>query len=531
MEEAAAFNFARDVLDAQARQRPEAAALWWVDESGREEKYSFRELEELSRRAAAFFHELGVRRGDRVLVVLPRIPQWWVGLLGLIRLGAVPIPGTTLLTERDIAYRIGAADVTAVLTDADCAAKVKDFRGVRCIAGGRAPEGWADFDAGVRRSRADFDPGPTAADDPGIIYFTSGTTGHAKMVLHTQASYGLGHEVTGRLWLDLRPGDVHWNMADTGWAKAAWSSFYGPWHCGACIFAVDSRGKFDPAAALGILERYPVTTWCAPPTALRLIIREDLSARRFPHLRHCVSAGEPLNPEVIEIWQKATGLTIYEGYGQTETVVLVGNFRSTGAEIRPGSMGVPTPGFVLGILDPEGDEVPAGEEGELAIRVRPNRPLGLFREYWRNDGENAARFQGDWYLTGDVAKRDQDGYFWFVGRADDVIKSSGYRIGPFEVESALIEHPDVVEAAVVGKPDAMRGQIVKAFVVLRKGCAPRESLVGELQEHCKRVTAPYRYPREIEFVAELPKTVSGKIRRVELRKRAREQAGGSGGRE
>jgi acetyl-CoA synthetase/medium-chain acyl-CoA synthetase len=286
------------------------------------------------------------------------------------------------------------------------------------------------------------------------------------------------------------------------------------------VFAVDARGKFDPAAALRTLARYPITTWCAPPTALRLIVREDLSACRFPALRHCVSAGEPLNPEVLAAWQSATGLTIYEGYGQTETVVLVGNFPMRGEPVRPGSMGKPTPGFTVALLDEDLNELPDGQEGEVAVRFKPQRPLGLFQEYWRNPAENAARFRGDWYLTGDRALRDKDGCYWFVGRGDDVIKSSSYRIGPFEVESALLEHSAVLEAAVVGKPDAARGQIVKAFVVLRKDRAPGEELKAELQEHCKRVTAPYKYPREIEFVAELPKTISGKIRRLELRQGA-----------
>jgi acetyl-CoA synthetase/medium-chain acyl-CoA synthetase len=288
---------------------------------------------------------------------------------------------------------------------------------------------------------------------------------------------------------------------------------------GACVFSVDTRTKFNAVAALKTLASYPISTWCAPPTALRLMVREDLSAYRFPKLRHCVSAGEPLNPEVISAWKSATGLTIYEGYGQTETVILIANFRSLNREVRPGSMGQPTPGYELALLDRELNELPAGQEGEIAIRVEPNRPLGLFREYWRNPEENTARFCGDWYLTGDTARRDADGYYWFVGRADDVIKSAGYRIGPFEVESALIEHPAVVEAAVVGKADAVRCQIVKAYVVLRKGHSPSDSLKSELQEHCKRVTAPYKYPREIEFVTELPKTISGKIRRIDLRER------------
>ena len=513
------FNFARDVVEGWARRTPDAPALWWVGEAGVGEiRLTFAQLALQSRRAASFFAAQGVRPGDRVLVILPRVTQWWVAMLGLTRLGAVPIPGTPLLTPRDIAYRIGAAGVSAVVTDATGAQKTGDFAGVRVAVGAGQP-GWTDFDEGVARISPDFQCPPTFADAPGIIYFTSGTTGPPKMVLHTQASYGMGHRITGELWLDLHPGDVHWNLSDTGWAKAAWSSFYGPWQMGACVFAAAASGKFDPEATLDILAHYPITTWCAPPTALRLIVREDLSRWKFPGLRHCVSAGEPLNPEVISAWKQATGHTIYEGYGQTETVVLVGNYKSRGDEVRPGSMGRPSPGFELAVLDSDLNELPDGREGELAIRVKPRRPLGLFREYWQNPDENAARFRSDWYLTGDVARRDADGYFWFIGRADDVIKSSGYRIGPFEVESALVEHAAVVEAAVVGKPDPVRGQIVKAFVVLGKAFAPSESLKSELQDHCRRLTAPYKYPREIEFVAELPKTISGKIRRIDLRQR------------
>jgi acetyl-CoA synthetase/medium-chain acyl-CoA synthetase len=377
-----------------------------------------------------------------------------------------------------------------------------------------------EIERDLQKVSPDFDPQPTRATDPGLIFFTSGTTGPPKMVLHTQESYGLGHRLTGEQWLCCKPHDVHWNLADTGWAKAAWSSLFGPWHMGACIFSIDARGKFDATAALRTLAQYPITTWCAPPTALRLLVREDLGAFRFPRLRHCVSAGEPLNPEVIEAWKAATGLTIYEGYGQTETIVIIANLRTRGDEVRPGSMGRPVPGYEVALLNDELRVVPAGEEGEIAVRVSPHRPVGIFREYWLGPQENATRFRGDWYLTGDRAVRDDDGRYWFVGRSDDVIKSSGYRIGPFEVESALIEHPAVLEAAVVARPDALRGAIVRAFVVLRKNYLPCDEMRSALQEHCKRITAPYKYPREIEFLPELPKTISGKIRRVELRARA-----------
>jgi len=514
------YNFAGDTVDHWARERGDGLALWCLAaDSHTEHKLTWSQVAERSKRAASFFRDAGLKPGDRVLVILPRIPDWWIAMLGLIRLGAVPIPGTTLLTAKDIAYRAEAAAVSGIVTDAENAPKAVQLTGVKILAEGTR-EGWLDFKTGVRDASADFAPErPTLSTDPGLVYFTSGTTGPPKMVLHTQSSYAQGHRLTGEEWLDLHPDDVHWNMADNGWAKAAWSSLFGPWQMGACVFATDARGKFDPVSALQILSKYPITSWCAAPTALRLMVKQDLSAYRFPHLRHCTSAGEPLNPEVVEIWKTATGLTIYEGYGQTETVVLVANFRRRNLPVRPGSMGQAAPGYEVAILGDDLQPMPDDQEGEVAVRVKPERPLGLFQEYWKNPEENAAKFRGDWYLTGDRAKRDADGYFWFVGRDDDVINSAGYRIGPFEVESALIEHPSVMESAVVGKPDAMRGQIVKAYVVLRPGREPSEALKTELQEHCKRTTAPYKYPREIVFVSELPKTISGKIRRVELRKR------------
>jgi acetyl-CoA synthetase/medium-chain acyl-CoA synthetase len=511
------FNFAADVVDRWAQERPDAPALWCVNTTtGTDHKFTFRELATLSCQAAELLRNSGIRRGDRVLVMLPRVPQWWIAMLGLIRLGAVPVPGTLLLTARDVAYRLGSAGISAAITNHDGMAKVGGFEGVRLLVGG-GRSGWIDFDQGIQRASAGFRGERTRSDDPGIIYFTSATTGDPKMVLHSHASYGLGHRLTGQLWLDLRPDDVHWNLSDLGWAKAAWSSFFGPWQMGACVFALDTAGKFDPVMTLNTLAQFPITTWCAPPTALRLIVRQDLSRWHFPHLRHCVSAGEPLNPEVLSLWRETTGLTFHEAYGQTETVVLIGNYRSLGQPVRAGSMGKPTPGFTVALLDDHLREVPAGREGEVAVRVKPHRPLGLFSEYWHNPKEMAAHFQGDWYLTGDRASRDADGYFWFVGRKDDVIKSSGYRIGPFEVESALLEHPAVLEAAVIGKPDALRGQIVKACVVLRTGIEPGEDLKRDLQTHCKRLIAAYKYPREIEFVGELPKTTSGKTRHAELR--------------
>jgi acetyl-CoA synthetase/medium-chain acyl-CoA synthetase len=511
------FNFACDVLDRWAQTRPDASGLWCVDAgTGAEQKFTFRHLSTLSAQAANLLSASGVRRGDSVLVMLPRVPQWWIVMLGLIRMGAVPVPATLQLTARDVAYRLEAARIRAIITDLEGIAKVDGFDGARLAVGG-APSGWTDFDTGLRAAGTTFRGERTRSDDPGILYFTSATTGEPKMVLHTQASYGLGHRLTGGLWLDCRPGEVHWNISDLGWGKAAWSSFYGPWQMGACIFALSVRGRFDPAGTLDVLARFPINTWCAPPTALRLMVRQDLSRWSFPRLRHCVTAGEPLNPEVLKLWKAATGLTFHEGYGQTETVVLAANFRSLGHAVRPGSMGISTPGITLALLDEHLRELPSGQEGEIAVRVKPHRPVGLFREYWRNPAEMVRQFRGDWYLTGDRAVRDEDGYFWFVGRKDDVIKSSGYRIGPFEVESVLLEHPAVLDVAIVGKADEVRGQIVKAFVVLRPEAVAGEDLKRVLQQHCKQTAAPYKYPREIEFVRELPKTSSGKTRRVELR--------------
>jgi acyl-coenzyme A synthetase/AMP-(fatty) acid ligase len=511
------FNFATDVFDHWAGKRGTAPCLWWVDAvSGDEKKFSFRQLAKLSAKAASFLFACGVRPGDRVLVMLPRVPEWWIAMLGLIRLGAVPVPATLLLTSRDIEYRLRAASVRAVITNTEGSAKLNGFDGIRiCV--GESDEGWIDFNRGISRATAQAKTVRTRGSDPGMLFFTSATTGDPKMVLHTQASYGLGHRLTGDLWLDLGPKDVHWNISDLGWGKAAWSSLFGPWHMGACVFALDARGKFDPVLTLDTLQNYPITTWCAPPTALRLIVRQNLGSWKFALLRHCVTAGEPLNPEVLNLWRTATGLTLYEAYGQTESVVLIGNFRKTNHPVVAGSMGKATPGFQIELVDEELCEATPGTEGEIAIRLRPSRPVGLFSEYWLNPEQTSAQFVGDYYLTGDRAVRDKDGYFWFVGRKDDVIKSSGYRIGPFEVESALLEHPAVLEVAVVGKPDPLRGQIVKAFVVLRDSIVPTEALGTELQVHSKRLIAAYKYPREIEFVSELPKTTSGKTRRVELR--------------
>lgn len=515
------FNFARDTFDRWAND-PEKLALWWVDEAGNEEKRTFRQIKEESERVCRVLQDQGVRRGEVVVVILPRLIEWWVVNLACLRAGIVVSPGTTQLTPKDLQFRCQTAEAVAVVTDDANAPKVDEIR-ASCptlksfIVVGEDRPGWTTYAAAVSAAPAGFPAADTKSSDPAILYFTSGTTGYPKMTLHTQASYPIGHYVTGYFWLDLTPEDLHWNLSDTGWAKAAWSSFFAPWICGAAIF-VQHSARFDPQGTLALLQKYPVTTLCGAPTNYRMMVLQDLSAYKFPKLRHCVGAGEPLNPEVIEVWRKHTGLTIRDGYGQTETVLICGNFPPI--EPRYGSMGKPSPGIDLAVIDENGAVLPPNTEGDVAIRVKPVRPAaGLFREYWKDPGMTAAAHRGDWYVTGDRAYRDTDGYFWFVGRADDVILTSGYRIGPFEVESALIEHPAVAESAVVSSPDELRGEVVKAFVILSPGYTPSDELARELQEHVKKVTAPYKYPRKIEFVTSLPKTISGKIRRIELRQR------------
>ncbi|RKH16313.1 acyl-CoA synthetase [Corallococcus sp. CA047B] len=513
------FNFATDVIDRHAAERPQAPALQWSDESGRSQRFTFQELKERSLHAARFLTGLGLKRGDRAFILMPRVPEWWFLVLGCIRAGIVFMPGTPMLTAKDIRYRLEAAHAKAVLTDASCLDRfegVQDVPGVTTwVSTGDAPAPWTRYasEALTEGEAAAFPP--TRAEDPLLIYFTSGTTGMPKMVQHTQASYGQGHLITGRYWLDLRPEDRHLTLSDTGWAKCAWGKLFGPWSEGACNVVYDFRGRFDPVAFLKVLERERVTTFCAPPTAWRALVLQDLKAVDLSSLRHTVSAGEPLNPEVIETWKEATGLFIREGYGQTETVVIVGMFPSLPP--RMGSMGKPSPGFTVGVINEQGEEVADGQEGDIAVRVKPERPVGLFHGYLNDDAANAASSRGDWYVTGDRAVRDAEGYLWFVGRSDDVIKTSGYRVGPFEVESALLEHPAVAESAVIGVPDDKIGQRIKAYVLLTPGHTASPALAQELQDFVKKTTAPYKYPREIEFVSELPKTVSGKIRRAELR--------------
>ncbi|PNU21461.1 acyl-CoA synthetase [Geothermobacter hydrogeniphilus] len=519
------FNFGFDVLDRWAKDRTKLAMVW-ADRTGEEiRKYSFYDLQCLSNRFANVLRDLGFRKGDRLFVMVPRQVEWYAVMLGCFKLGVIPLPGPNILVPKDIAYRINQAEAVGAVVWHENAEKLEAAKGdcpslKHLVSLGEKRDGWHSFEelmaqASPRLSRDEVEP--TRADDVMLIYFTSGTTRFPKMVPHTQASYGIGHIITAKFWQDLKPTDLHWTLSDTGWAKAAWGKLFGQWQIGCAIMVHDADAKFNAKTHLKLMESCGVTTFCAPPTVYRMLVLEDLSRYDLTGIRHSLAAGEPLNPEIIKVWQEHTGTTIYDGFGQTESVNLIANYPCM--EIRPGSMGKPTPGFVVELIDDDGNPVPQGEEGNIAVRVKPEPPVGLLGEYWRNEEATRESFVGDWYYTGDKATKDEDGYFWFVGRADDVINASGYRIGPFEVESALQSHPAVAESAVVGSPDPLRGTIVKAFIILSPGFEPSDELVTEIQEHVKAETAPYKYPREIEFMKELPKTISGKIRRVELRQR------------
>lgn len=520
------FNYTVDVFEKHARESGRKTALMVGSPDGsRIDTFTFEQLRRKVNRFCNVLRKLGVKKGERILILMGWRHEWYVGVLAMIKLGIVPIPTTTQSRPRDLQYRFDAAEAVGVLAAPDLVGVVDEIAGQcktlrhRIVVGSPdpMPAGWVDFTAASEAESEEFDGWEkTRSSDPMLIYFTSGTVSYPKMSLHTQASLGIGHIVTATLWQDLKPGDIHWTMTDTGWAKAAWGCLFGQWQVGVTLF-VNSAPKFEPQKTLQMIGRAGITTFCAPPTVYRILVREDLASYDLSSLRHCTSAGEPLNPEVIRIWKEATGTDIYDGYGQTETVNMVANYRCV--PIKPGSMGKPVPGFDIVILDENGQEQPCGNEGHLAVRVRPNRPVGFFHGYINDAESTAYSFRGDFYYTGDKAYKDSDGYIWFLGRADDVIITSGYRIGPFEIESALLEHPAVRESAVVASPDELRGEVVKAFVILNEGYQPSPSLILELQNHVKTITAPYKYPRRIEFVKELPKTISGKIKRGELKRR------------
>ena len=518
------FNFGYDIVDAWAAEQPEKNAILWTNDQGLEHQYTFAELKEKTDATASYFQSLGIGHGDMVMLILKRRIEFWFSIIALHKLGAVAIPATHLLTKKDIVYRCNAADIKAivcageeVITDhiIEAMPNCPTLEHVISIGPGM-PEGFKDFQEGIANAAPFVKPvHPNTNDDIMMMYFTSGTTGEPKMVAH-DFTYPLGHLTTGAFWHKLHENSLHLTIADTGWGKAAWGKLYGQMIAGANIFVYDHE-KFTPADILQKIQDCKITSLCAPPTIFRFLIKEDISKYDLSSLEYCTTAGEALNYSVYETFLKITGIRLMEGFGQTETTMTLGTF--PWMEPKPGSMGVPNPQYEIDLLTPDGRSAEDGEQGQIVIRTHNGKPLGLFKGYYRDEERTADAWHDDVYYTGDVAWRDEDGYYWFVGRADDVIKSSGYRIGPFEVESALMTHPAVVECAITGVPDEVRGQVVKATIILSKDYKGQEGpeLIKELQNHVKKVTAPYKYPRVIEFVEELPKTISGKIRRVEIR--------------
>lgn len=520
------FNFAFDVADRIAEETPDKTALVWCNEKGEEASFTFGQLRTYSDKTANVLKKLGIRKGDAVMLVLKRQYEYWFCLLALHKLGAIAIPATHLLKTKDIVYRSNAASIKMIIaTDAseiigqvDAALKDSPTLKHRVVVGGKH-EGWVDYREELIKAPDKFTrPAGKAATqnkDIFLLYFTSGTTGMPKMVQHN-FTYPLGHILTARYWQNVQPDGLHLTVADTGWAKAAWGKIYGQWLAGAAVFVYD-YDKFVARNMLEVISRHGVTSFCAPPTVFRYLIKEDLGRYDLRKLKYCVVAGEPLNAEIYNQFLKLTGIKLMEGYGQTECTVAIANY--PWMKPKPGSMGKPSPGYDLDIVSDAGVSCQVGEQGQIVIYTGKSKPEGMFDGYYRDKKLTNSAWHDGVYYTGDLAWKDEDGYFWFVGRADDLIKSSGYRIGPFEVESALLEHPAVLECAITAVPDPTRGQIVKATVVLTRNYNAGPELVAELQEHVKRITAPYKYPRIIDFVSELPKTISGKIRRVEIRRK------------
>jgi len=518
------FNFAYDVVDEIASVTPEKIAMVWCDDKGDEAIFTFGQMKYFSDKAANFFRSVGIRKGDPVMLILKRHFEFWFCTLALNKIGAITIPATHLLTSKDIIYRNNAADVKMIVC-------VPDPLVIQSIeeSESKSPtllykvmidedrEGWLNFNREMEKSSESFvrptKSEATSNSDVMLLYFTSGTTGMPKMVSH-DFIYPLGHILTAKYWQNVQDNGLHFTVADTGWAKSAWGKIYGQWLAGSAVMTYNFD-KFVPKLLMEVIEKHKVVTFCAPPTIYRFLIKEDLTKFDLSHLKYCVVAGEPLNPEVYKQFFDQTGIKLMEGYGQTECTVALATY--PWMTPKPGSMGKPTPGYNIEIIDEEGNPCEAGNEGEIIIRTKKSKPVGMFSGYYRDENLTKKVWSDGIYRTGDMAWFDEDGYFWFIGRADDVIKSSGYRIGPFEVESALMEHPAVLECAITAVPDADRGQIVKATIILSKNYHPSNELAKELQEHVKKVTAPYKYPRIVEFVTELPKTISGKIRRVQIR--------------
>jgi acetyl-CoA synthetase len=517
------FNFAYDIVDVYARTEPDKKALVWTNDKGEKRTFTYAQLKTETDRTASYFQRLGIGRGDKVMLILKRRYEFWFACIALHKIGAIVIPATHLLTEKDIIFRCQAADIKAIMTVGESIVieHVEKSKSscpsltTLISVGPEIPNGWHDFTAGVAAAPAFVKPAlPSENNDIMFLYFTSGTTGNPKMVAH-DFTYPLGHIITAVFWHNVQEGGCHLTVADTGWAKAVWGKMYGQMMAGCSVFVYDHE-KFVPAEMLRVLADNKVTSFCAPPTIYRFLIREDFAPYDLSSLQYCTTAGEALSPSVYQTFVDRTGIQLMEAFGQTETTVQLGTF--LWMTPKPGSMGVPSPVYQIELHKPDGTLCEDGEQGQIVIKLGDQLPVGLFKGYYRNEERTLEVWSDGYYYTGDIAWRDEDGYFWFVGRADDVIKSSGYRIGPFEVESALMTHPAVVECAVTGAPDEVRGQVVKATIVLATSYKPgNQQLIDEIQNHVKAVTAPYKYPRIIEFVEVLPKTISGKIRRVELR--------------
>lgn len=517
------FNFAYDFIDKFAELEPNRRGLLWVDLQGNERLLTYGELSRLSNRAANMFLDMGVKKGDHVMLVMKRNYQFWYTLFALMKIGAVAIPATHLLTPHDYEYRLKAAEVRTIVS---CNSDVvlSNIEATDRLLGGfiehtlmvnGSREGWISFDEKIMQYPDSLERIPNKAEDIFLLYFTSGTTAYPKMVIHDH-TYALAHIQTAKHWHNVDPDGIHLTISDTGWAKAAWGKLFGQMALGTCIFAYDFE-KFIPENMLAVMQKYKITTFCAPPTMFRFFIKAGLQNYDLSSLKYCTIAGEALNPEVYYKWLEYTGIKLMEGFGQTESTLMLAN--TIGMTPKAGSMGKPTPLYNVDLVDAAGNSVGIGEVGEIVVRGEQAKVPGLFKGYYRNQEITDAAWHDGLYHTGDTAWRDEDGYYWYVGRNDDVIKASGYRVGPFEIESVLIEHPAVLECAVTGAPDPIRGDVVKATIVPAKGFAPSDELAKELQTHVKKNTAPYKYPRIIEFVEELPKTISGKIMRGEIRRR------------
>jgi len=518
------FNFAFDVVDEIASRTPEKVAMVWCNDKGEEAIFTFGQMKRQSDKAANFFLSSGIRKGDPVMLILKRRYEFWFCAMALHKIGAITIPATHLLSTKDLVYRNNSADIKMIVCvpETEVIQHVEESQAksstfvVKALIG-EDREGWLNFNQGMEQGSEHFvrPTGDLASknDDIMLLYFTSGTTGMPKMVNHNFI-YPLGHILTAKYWQNVQDNGLHFTVADTGWAKSAWGKLYGQWLSGSAVMTYD-YDKFVPKGLMEVIEKHKVTTFCAPPTIYRFLIKEDLSKFDLSALKYCVVAGEPLNPEVYKQFLEETGMRLMEGYGQTECTVALATY--PWMESKPGSMGKPSPGYRIDLLDESGSSCEVGDEGQIVIYTDQSRPVGMFNGYYRDEQLTEKVWHNDIYYTGDMAWRDEDGYYWFVGRADDVIKSSGYRIGPFEVESALMEHPAVLECAITAVPDPDRGQVVKATIILSKNYNASDELAKELQEHVKKVTAPYKYPRIVEFVTELPKTISGKIRRVQIR--------------